>query len=77
MTPVPPAEIATDDEAHLAALLAVLALVRADAERHPSANGTPLQEWRARRLAALAPEYGTSRTLPSALPRRAGQRRTS
>jgi hypothetical protein len=40
----------SDDEAHLAALLAVLALTRGDG---PS-PGTPLQQWRARRLAALA-----------------------
>jgi hypothetical protein len=37
------------DEAHLAAVLAVLTLVRAD----ETAQGTPLQQWRARRLAAL------------------------
>ena len=41
---------AADDEAHLAALLAVLSLTRADAPPH----GTPLQHWRARRMAALA-----------------------
>jgi hypothetical protein len=38
-----------DDEAHLAALLAVLTAVRAD-----EAEETPLQQWRARRLAALS-----------------------
>jgi hypothetical protein len=38
-----------DDEAHLAALLAVLARTRVDGVRH----STPLQQWRARRLAAL------------------------
>jgi hypothetical protein len=37
------------DEAHLAAVLAVLTLVRAS-ERQ---DGTPLQRWRTRRLAAL------------------------
>jgi hypothetical protein len=37
------------DEAHLAAVLAVLTLVRAD----ETAQGTPLQQWRARRLAAI------------------------
>jgi hypothetical protein len=68
---------ASEDEAHVAALLAALALVRAEAERHPTTNGTPLQEWRARRLAALAPEHGTSGTVPSALPHGAGQRGTS
>lgn len=40
---------ASDDEAHLAALLAVLALARADGVQ----RRTPLQQWRARRLAAL------------------------
>ena len=39
-----------DDEAHLAALLAVLALARVDA----ATQGTGLQQWRARRLAALS-----------------------
>ena len=39
-----------DDEAHLAALLAVLALARVDA----ATKGTSLQQWRARRLAALS-----------------------
>ena len=39
-----------DDEAHLAALLAVLALARVD----PAMQGTGLQQWRARRLAALS-----------------------
>jgi hypothetical protein len=43
----------TDDEAHLAALLAVLALARAQA---PS-RSTPLQQWRARRLAALSAHH--------------------
>ncbi len=43
-------ESVADDEAHLAALLAVLTLTRADAAPH----GTPLQQWRARRMAALA-----------------------
>jgi hypothetical protein len=43
------------DEAHLAALLAVLALMRADAAREAAAaQSTPLQQWRARRLAALS-----------------------
>ena len=45
------------DEAHLAALLAVITLVRADEARH----GTPLQQWRARRLAALARDTGRPR----------------
>jgi hypothetical protein len=40
---------AADDEAHLAALLAVLAV----AGTGRRADGTPLQQWRARRLAAL------------------------
>ena len=39
-----------DDEAHVAALLAVLALARVDA----ATKGTGLQQWRARRLAALS-----------------------
>ena len=39
----------SDDEAHLAALLAVLTLVRGD----QAPTGTPLQQWRARRIAAL------------------------
>ncbi len=37
------------DEAHVAALLAVLTRARADEVPH----GTPLQQWRTRRLAAL------------------------
>jgi hypothetical protein len=53
---------ASDDEAHLAALLAVLALARAGADpdggrhddRQGGSDGTPLQRWRAGRLAALA-----------------------
>ena len=44
---------ATDDEAHLAALLAVLAAARADGAREAGPQGTPLQQWRERRLAAL------------------------
>jgi hypothetical protein len=47
-----------DDEAHVAALLAVLALTRADTV----AQTTGLQQWRARRLAALA--EGRQRMLP-------------
>jgi hypothetical protein len=39
-----------DEEAHLAALLAVLALAAADDDP----DRTPLQQWRARRLAALS-----------------------
>jgi hypothetical protein len=54
-----------DDGSHLAALLAVLALARADAVP----DGTPLQAWRARRIAALSADLG------SALPQPAGQRR--
>ncbi len=48
------------DDAHLAALLAVLALVRADETPH----GTPLQRWRAGRAAALAadPAHASART---------------
>jgi hypothetical protein len=64
-----------DDEAHLAALLAVLALTRADAGANGAArHGTPLEQWRARRLAALAAEGGTPQR-SSALPRHPGQRR--
>ena len=44
-----------EDEAHLAALLAVLAMTRTDAPP----NGTPLQQWRARRLAALSADHST------------------
>ena len=70
-----------DDEAHLAALLAVLTLARADAPPHrvPHADShrdperTPLQQWRARRLAALSADDST-RPPRSALPR-PGQRR--
>ena len=43
-------EPVTGDDAHLAALLAVLTLARAD--RAP--DGTPLQQWRTRRLVALS-----------------------
>jgi hypothetical protein len=39
-----------DDDVHLAALLAVLALTRTEV----APQGTPLQQWRARRLAALS-----------------------
>jgi hypothetical protein len=49
-----------DDEAHLAALLAVLARARAGGVR----NGTPLQQWRARRLAALPTTGGVSACCP-------------
>jgi hypothetical protein len=60
-----------DDEARVAALLAVLALTRGDAAAH----GTPLQQWRARRLAALAADHGTTSTARPALPRGTGRRR--
>jgi hypothetical protein len=50
----------TDEEARLAALLAVLALVRADgepagggADGHGRTGGAALARWRAQRLAAL------------------------
>ena len=52
----PPDTPAGDDEAHLAALLAVLALARADGDQH----GTPLQRWRTRRLAALTSSTSAS-----------------
>ena len=61
-----------DDEAHLAALLAVLALTRADT----APQDTPLQQWRARRLAALSADQSTVDAVDGArrLPRRAGKR---
>jgi hypothetical protein len=62
-----------DDDAHLAALLAVLAVTRAGA----APQRTPLQQWRARRLAALAADHGASSAIRSALPRATGQRRAS
>jgi hypothetical protein len=45
---------AADDEAHLAALIAVLTLTRADGTVNATLTGTPLQQWRTRRLAALS-----------------------
>jgi hypothetical protein len=47
-----------DDEAHVAALLAVLALAREDG----APGGEPLRQWRDRRLAAL--KSSASRTDP-------------
>jgi hypothetical protein len=69
--PAPDGRLA-DDDVHLAALLAVLALTRADAAPH----STPLQQWRARRLAALSAK-GATTARPSAAPRPAGHRRWS
>ena len=62
-----------DDEAHLAALMAVLALTPTDA----TPDGTPLQQWRARRLAALSASLDGRTTPPTRpLPRPAGQSRS-
>jgi hypothetical protein len=47
-----------DDEAHLAALLAVLAHASGDG-RPDDTHLTPLQQWRARRLAALRSSTST------------------
>jgi hypothetical protein len=63
-----------DEETHLAALLAVLALTGGDvAASGAGPHSTPLQQWRARRLAALAGEGGRPGRR-CALPHHTGQR---
>jgi hypothetical protein len=62
-----------DDDAHVAALLAVLALAQADADPSDDLPATPLQQWRYRRLAALSAE-GASSDRPRVVPRHRGQR---